>query len=49
MSLLALLVLIVCLYFAVKVVGFALKVGFILLLLAAAYWVVAPMLGWPLP
>jgi hypothetical protein len=49
MSWISILIIVVCAYFAIKVVGFALKMAFIVAILAAAYWLVAPMLGLPLP
>jgi hypothetical protein len=41
--------LVLFLYLAIKVVGFALKAAFILGLIAVGYWLLAPMLGLPLP
>lgn len=41
--------LLVLLYFAIKVVGFALKLGLWALLLFGGYWLVAPYLGLPRP
>jgi hypothetical protein len=41
--------LVLFLYLAIKVVGFALKAAFILALIAVGYWLLAPMLGLPLP
>ena len=41
--------LVLFLYLAIKVVGFALKSAFILLLIGVGYWLLAPMLGLPLP
>jgi hypothetical protein len=35
--------------FAIKLVGFAIKAGFVLLALGIAYWLLAPVLGLPLP
>ena len=39
--------LILFLYLAIKVVGFALKAAFIVLLIGVGYWLLAPMLGLP--
>ena len=48
-SIVALIVLVVAIWLAIKVVGFLFKIGLILLALAAAYWVVAHVAGMPLP
>jgi hypothetical protein len=48
-TLIGIVLLILFLYLAIKVVGFALKAGFILALIAVGYWLLAPMLGLPLP
>ncbi|WP_242107935.1 hypothetical protein [Luteimonas aquatica] len=47
MSWVGVLVLIVGLYLAFKVVSFLLKVAMWGVVIAAAYWVVAPLVGWP--
>ena len=49
MSWLAIAMLVVCAWLALKVVGFALKLGLWLLVAVAAYWLLAPMLGLPWP
>ena len=36
-------------YLAIKVVGFALKLGLWLLVAAGVYWLLSPHLGLPLP
>ena len=48
-SIVAVLLLIVGVYLLIKVVGFALKMTVLLAVLAVAYWLLAPMLGLPLP
>ncbi len=45
MSWLAIIVVVLCLYFAAKVVGFFLKIGLVLVGLAVLLWVVQPYLG----
>lgn len=45
MSWLAIIVVIVGIYLALKVVGVLFKIGLILLVIAAIYWLVAPYLG----
>jgi len=47
MSWLAIAMLVVCAWLALKAVGFALKLGLWLLVAVAAYWLLAPMLGLP--
>lgn len=47
MSWLAVAMLVVCAWLALKVVGFALKLGLWLLVAVAVYWLLAPMLGLP--
>lgn len=49
MSWLAIIVVIVGIYLAIKVVGFALKLGLILLVVAVLYWLLAPHLGTNVP
>lgn len=49
MDIVAIIVVIIGIYLAVKVVGFLFKVGFILLVIAAIYWLVASNFGLPLP
>ncbi len=49
MSWIALVVIVVGAYLAIKVVGFALKLGLWLLVAAAVYWLLSPYLGLPLP
>jgi len=49
MSWLAIIVVIVGIYLAIKVVGVLFKFGLILLVLAAVYWLAAPYLGLPAP
>ena len=49
MSWLAIIVVIIGIYLALKVVGVLFKFGLILLVLAALYWLVAPYLGMPKP
>ena len=49
MDIVAIIVVIIGIYLAVKVVGFLFKIGFILLVIAAIYWLSAPYLGLPLP
>lgn len=47
MSWLGFFVLILCLYLAFKLVSLALKLAMWLLVLVGAYWLVAPLMGWP--
>ena len=49
MSWLGIVVIIVGLYLAFKVVGMALKVALWIVLVIAAYWLLAPFFGWPPP
>jgi len=49
MSLVAILLLVVGIYLALKVAGVLLKLGMIALLLVAAFWLAAPLLGLRLP
>lgn len=49
MSIVAILVIIIGVYLALKVVGFLFKFGLILVVLLAAYWLLAPMLGMARP
>lgn len=46
-TLLGVLVLIVCAYLVYKLAGVLLKVVLFLLALVVAYWLLAPVLGWP--
>ena len=48
-TILAILVLLVLAWLAVKVIGFAIKATFVLLIAGTLYWLLAPMLGLPLP
>jgi hypothetical protein len=47
MSWIAIVLIVVGIYLAIKVAGFALKLLLWALVLAAAYWLLAPMLGLP--
>ena len=47
MSWLGLVIAIVCIYFAIKVIGFLLKLALWVVALGALYWFVAPYLGLP--
>ena len=49
MSWLGIILVVVGIYLAIKVAGFALKLALWVLVLGAAYWVLAPLLGLPLP
>ena len=49
MSWIAIVLIVVGIYLAIKVAGFALKLLMWLLVLGAAYWLLAPMLGLPSP
>ena len=49
MSWIAIALIVVGIYLAIKVAGFALKLVMWLLVLGAAYWLLAPMLGLPAP
>ena len=46
-TMIGIVLLILFLFLAIKVVGFALKAAFIVLLIAVGYWLLAPMLGLP--
>ena len=48
-SIIGIALLIVFIYLAIKVVGFALKIAFVVAILAVVYWLVAPMAGLPQP
>ena len=48
-SIIGIALLIVFIYLAIKVVGFALKIAFVVAILAVAYWLVAPLAGLPQP
>ena len=45
MSWLAIILVVLCLWFAAKVVGFFLKIGLILVALAVLYWIAQPYLA----
>ena len=49
MSLVGLLVLVLCLWLALKVAGFFLRVVLWIGVLVGLYWLLAPMLGMPRP
>ena len=49
MSWIAIVLVVVGIYLAIKVAGFALKLLLWVLVLGAAYWLIAPALGLPLP
>ncbi|MBP8080961.1 MAG: hypothetical protein KAY12_02285 [Arenimonas sp.] len=49
MSVTAIILLVVGLYLVFKVAGAVLKLALVVLLLAAAYWLAAPLLDMPLP
>lgn len=49
MDIVAVIVVIIGIYLAIKVVGFLFKIGLILVVIAAIYWLVAPHVGMPLP
>ncbi len=49
MSWVAIVVVVVGVYLAIKVAGFALKLGLWLLVAAGVYWLLSPHLGLPLP
>ena len=49
MSWIAIALIVVGIYLAIKVAGFALKLVMWLLVLGAAYWLLAPILGLPAP
>jgi hypothetical protein len=49
MSWLAIIVIIVGIYLMLKVVGFVIKIGLVLLVIAALYWLFAPHLGLAAP
>lgn len=49
MSWIAVLVVIVGIWLALKAVGFAVRLALWVVVLAAAYWFLAPMLGLPMP
>jgi hypothetical protein len=48
-SILAIALLLLAAWLAVKVVGFLFKIGLVLVAFAALYWLVAPHLGLPQP
>jgi hypothetical protein len=48
-SIVALIVLFIAIWLAIKVVGFLFKLGLIVLALVAGYWVIAHLTGLPLP
>ncbi|WP_187775608.1 hypothetical protein [Luteimonas suaedae] len=47
MSWLGIVVIVLGLYLAFKLVGFALKLAMWLLVIVGAYWFLAPLFGWP--
>ena len=47
MSWIGIVVVVVCLYLALKVAGFAMKLLMWGLVLFGLYWFLAPMVGWP--
>ena len=49
MSWIAIALIVVGIYLAIKVAGFALKLVMWLLVLGTAYWLLAPILGLPTP
>jgi hypothetical protein len=49
MSWLGIILVVVGIYFAIKVAGFVLKLALWALVLFGAYWFLAPYLGFPLP
>ncbi len=49
MSLFGIVLIVIGIYLAIKVAGFALKLAMWLLVIAGAYWLLAPYLGWPSP
>ena len=48
-SIIGVALLVVFIYLAIKVVGFVLKIAFVVAILAVVYWLVAPMAGLPQP
>ncbi len=48
MSLIAGLIALLCLYFIFKVTSFMLRFTVVCVVLAAAYWYLAPHFGWPM-
>ena len=49
MSVLAIIVIIVGIWLALKVVGALFKLGLVLVVVLAVYWLIAPFLGMPRP
>ena len=49
MDIVAVIVVIIGIFLAIKVVGFLFKIGLILVVIAAIYWLLAPHMGLPLP
>jgi len=49
MSFVAIALLLIAAYLAIKLVGFAIRMAMIALVLVLAYWLLAPILGLPLP
>ena len=49
MEIIAIVILLIAAWLAVKVVGFLFKIGMVLLAFAALYWLAAPHLGLPQP
>ena len=48
-TIIAIIVLLICAWLAVKVVGALFKIGLVLLAFAVLYWLVAPQIGLPQP
>ena len=48
-TILGIILLVLAAWLAVKVVGFLLKIGFVLVAFAALYWLASPYLGLPMP
>jgi len=48
-TIIAILLLLLAAWLAVKVVGFLFKIGLVLVAFAALYWLVAPQIGLPQP
>jgi len=49
MNLIGIALVVLCLYLALKVAGFVLKLLFFGLVLFGLYWLLAPLFGWPHP
>ena len=48
-NILAILVIVICAYLALKVVGFLFKLAMIILAFGGLYWLASPHLGLPMP